>query len=176
MKKVLILNKDYQPLQIIDWKKAMVKLFSETSPVDVVKFYDDFKIRTVNDEYEVPAVLVIRNRYVKYKRKASKQTGFRKYVYVRDNFTCQYCEENFFESELTVDHVQPKSRGGSNEWENLVTCCKKCNIKKGNRLPKEIKMFPKNNPRPLKDIDLMRYYFMSHKIEPEWEDYVSHIL
>ena len=154
----------------------MVKLLMEESPVAVVKNYKDFFVNTVSDTYQVPAVLVVRDRYVKYKRKISKNANYRKYIYVRDKYTCQYCNESFFETDLTVDHVNPKSRGGGNEWENLVTCCKKCNIKKGDRLPKEIKMFPKNNPRPLKDIDLMRYYFMSHEIEPEWEDYISHII
>lgn len=175
-KKVLVLNRDYMPLHVISWKKAFVKLYSPQQPVSVVKLYEDFSVNSAYREHKVPAVLVVRNTFVKYKRKVLKNGNYRKYVYVRDKNKCQYCGEVFDDRDLTVDHVHPKSKGGSNDWTNLVTCCQPCNTKKADRFCQEAKMFPRNPPRELKDIDLMRYYFMSHNIEPEWEEFVSHIL
>ena len=175
-KKVLVLNRNYHPLQVITWKKAFVKLYSPQKPVDVVEYYDDFFKSSSYREHQVPAVLVVKNKFVKYKRRVSDFGNYRKYVYVRDKNVCQYCLNEFNERDLTVDHVHPKSRGGSNDWINLVTSCQTCNAKKADRLTNEANMFPKKPPRPLKDVDLLRYYFQSHKIESEWEPYLKHIL
>jgi len=176
MKKVLVLNRDYQPLQIITWRKAFVKMFSEANPVSVVDYYDDFVVRSMDKVHRVPSVLVIRNKYVRYKREVSDLANYRKYIYVRDSYNCQYCDKSFKDIELTVDHVVPKSKGGPNTWTNLVTCCKPCNSKKGDKSTHEAKMFPTNVPRGIRNIDLQRWYFMSHKLEDDWEPYLRHIL
>ena len=79
-------------------------------------------------------------------------SGSRKSVFKRDNHICQYCQKSFGEKELTLDHVLPKSRGGKKSWTNIVSACKKCNQKKGDKTPAEagMKLFkvpkkPKNN-------------------------------
>src|SRR5262249_57805097 len=70
----------------------------------------------------------------------------RKAVLARDGWTCQYCGAS--KHGLTVDHVIPRSRGGESVWENIVASCAPCNRKKGNRLPREVSMHPRSNPRP----------------------------
>lgn len=61
-------------------------------------------------------------------------------MYARDRHLCAYCGDQFEPGELTIDHVQPKSRGGKNTWVNCVTACKPCNLRKGNKTPEEAKM------------------------------------
>jgi HNH endonuclease len=68
------------------------------------------------------------------------QVVTKKNIYLRDNHTCQYCSRKFHASELTLDHVLPRSRGGRNTWENLVTACRKCNQAKDSRTPEEAGM------------------------------------
>jgi 5-methylcytosine-specific restriction endonuclease McrA len=64
-------------------------------------------------------------------------------IYKRDNYECVYCGSK---KDLTLDHVLPKSRGGGNDWTNLVTSCFKCNLKKGNKTPDEARMFMRQKP------------------------------
>ena len=66
-------------------------------------------------------------------------------VFARDGYECQYCGSG---SHLTMDHVVPRSRGGGSSWDNVVTSCAPCNLRKGNRLPHEIDMHPRTAPRP----------------------------
>jgi 5-methylcytosine-specific restriction endonuclease McrA len=67
-------------------------------------------------------------------------------VFLRDSFSCQYCSVRQPTHDLTFDHVIPRSRGGRTVWENVVTACCGCNLRKGNRLPKQCGMFPKQEP------------------------------
>lgn len=175
MKKVLLLNKDYQPLRVMSWKEAFVKLYGPSNSVDVVRFYDDFVVHSAYKTHKVPAVMVVRSRYVNFKRKVKPGANYKKYVYVRDKYLCQYCGKNCNYNELTVDHVKPKSKGGSNSWTNLVTCCIDCNNKKADMSCEEAKMFPKWKPRPITDFDLKKLYFESYYIEPEWKPYMPYI-
>jgi 5-methylcytosine-specific restriction endonuclease McrA len=79
--------------------------------------------------------------------KGSRKPPFTRYnVFLRDRFQCQYCTEFFTMDELTLDHVIPRSKGGLSTWDNVVTCCKTCNLKKSNFLPHEIKMHPLHDP------------------------------
>ena len=66
-------------------------------------------------------------------------------MFARDGYECQYCGAA---SHLTMDHVIPRSRGGGSSWDNVVTSCAPCNLRKGNRLPHEINMHPRTTPRP----------------------------
>jgi TatA/E family protein of Tat protein translocase len=70
-----------------------------------------------------------------------------KNILLRDHSCCQYCGKQFAPSELTLDHIVPRSRGGESSWDNLVACCKRCNHKKGNRTPEESKMELLRRPR-----------------------------
>jgi len=173
MKKVLLLNKDYQPLRVMSWKDAFVKLYSPTDSVAVVKLYKDFVVNSAHRTHKVPAVMIVRSYYVNYKRRVKNEANYKKYVYVRDNYKCQYCGKECRNSDLTVDHVIPKSKGGSNSWTNLVTSCVACNNRKADMSCEQAKMFPKWKPREITDFDLKRLYFQSHHLEPEWDEFFA---
>lgn len=176
MKRVLLLNKDYQPLRIMSWKSAFIKMFSPTQSLDVVKYYDDFSVNSAHRSHKVPAVMVVRSRYVNYARKVKNESNYKKYVYVRDNYKCQYCGKDCAHNELTVDHVVPKSKGGANNWTNLVTSCVACNNKKADKSCKDARMHPQWQPRPITDFDLKKLYFESYHIEPEWHEFMPYIV
>jgi len=114
-----------------------------------------------------PAVIVL-NKYVR--KFQFSLTCNRKNVFWRDSYQCQYCTKYFKYSELTMDHVLPKSMGGPKTWENIVTCCKSCNGKKKDMTPKEANMPLLKKPyRPrVKMIDLYR----NINIEKEWKQFL----
>ena len=134
----VILNMDYSFLNIVSWEKA-IKL-AEKGKATVVK-YSDRVFRTVDKVIKIPAVMklikLIRTIY------RTKVVFSKKNVISRDRHTCQYCGSH---DKLTIDHVVPVSRGGKSTFENCVAACQECNSKKGNKLPREIGMFPKKQP------------------------------
>ncbi|MEN3045113.1 MAG: HNH endonuclease [Candidatus Hydrothermales bacterium] len=96
---------------------------------------DGKKIRSCYLEINVPSVIRIK-RYVNYRPKEVPIN--KRNIIKRDKSTCQYCGKK--SNDMTIDHVIPKDKGGKDTWENLVTCCKDCNMKKANRTPKEAGM------------------------------------
>ena len=88
--------------------------------------YHDREVRTVNEVYKVPSILVLKEyKHFKKHAKYTKQN-----VKVRDNYKCQYCGKTFSIRSLTIDHVLPRAKGGKTSWENTVAACKPCNQKK----------------------------------------------
>jgi len=139
MDRVIVLNADYSFLNIVSWKKAMCILAK--GKAEVVK-YQEKVVRTINKAIRVPIVL----RLIKFIRTLfkTKVPFSKKNVMIRDGFKCVYCGAT--NVRLTIDHLVPKSRGGKSIFENCVTSCKPCNNKKGDKLPSEIKMYPKRMP------------------------------
>jgi len=88
-------------------------------------------------DYNFPSVIVLKS-YIR--KKTVRASATRKNIYWRDKYVCQYCGDKFRHSQLTLDHVIPKSRGGLGGWENLVTACMCCNQKKGCKTPYEASM------------------------------------
>jgi 5-methylcytosine-specific restriction endonuclease McrA len=166
MERTLLLNTTFEPLSVVSWKKALHLVF--VGKVEVLKEYDK-EIRGVSKSVRQPSVIrllrLVRNNYnhVKFSRRN---------IFLRDNFTCQYCGKVFDVKHLTCDHIIPKSRGGVTEWTNIVTSCTRCNVRKGDKLPDEADMFPRKRPsRPNGFSMLMLHVGM--KILPEyWKDYV----
>lgn len=138
----LILNHDFQPLHTVPWQRAMCLVFKEK--VEVLK-YSTKTIKTPNTEYNVPIII----RLIKAIRRIYKNSVpvTRKNILTRDNHTCQYCGHKISGDLVTIDHVIPKSKGGKNIWDNLVTCCISCNTKKDNKLPSEAKMVLIKQPK-----------------------------
>ena len=129
MKETLVLNADYRPLsrfplQKIGWQEA-VKLVYE-GVYTVVEEYDE-EVHSPSITMKIPAVVALK-KYHKIPDTHIPKTRYN--FYLRDKFTCQYCGDHFPVSELTLDHVFPKSLGGSNDWDNLTTCCVSCNTEK----------------------------------------------
>ena len=133
MSDVLILNANaqpvnYLPLSVINWKEAIRYMYHDKC--DVLEWYDDWLVRSPSWETKVPAVIMMK-QYIKSKTEVrfSKSN-----LYLRDQYKCQYCGNEFSRSHLTLDHVVPISRGGKTEWTNIVAACNPCNSTKGNRM------------------------------------------
>jgi 5-methylcytosine-specific restriction endonuclease McrA len=127
---VLILNADaqplsYLPLSAIQWKEAITYLWLDK--VVVLDWYDDWIVRSASWETKVPAVMMLKE----HQRNRRKPRFGKTNLYIRDLYTCQYCEATHVKKELTLDHVLPLSRGGKTNWENIVAACKTCNNRKG---------------------------------------------
>jgi 5-methylcytosine-specific restriction endonuclease McrA len=140
----LILNADYRPLSYYplstwSWQEAVKAIFRDS--VNVVSEYDRI-VRSPRFELKLPSVLALKE-YVPLARRPAF-TRFN--VFLRDEWTCQYCAHPFKTPDLTFDHVIPKSRGGRTRWENIVTACRTCNTTKGNRMPHEVHMYPVTEP------------------------------
>lgn len=141
----LVLNADFRPLSyfplsVWSWQEAVKALFRDS--VTVLSEYDTV-VRSPSFEFKLPSVLVLKE----YVQAARKPAFTRFNVFLRDEWHCQYCGVKERTSELTFDHVIPRSRGGRTSWSNIVTACRTCNTQKGSKLPRECKMYPKWEPR-----------------------------
>ncbi|MEC7522829.1 MAG: HNH endonuclease [Myxococcota bacterium] len=130
----LVLTQGYLPHRIVGWQKAI--LMSFTGKVEVVETYDEL-IRSVSTALPKPAVVRL-TRAIKHRE--PKVRFSRVNVLTRDDFRCQYCGEQLPARELTFDHVKPRSQGGRTSWENIVSACRDCNGRKGNRTPEQAGM------------------------------------
>jgi 5-methylcytosine-specific restriction endonuclease McrA len=157
---VLVLNKQYRPVNIINARRAFCMLFGEIAEVityeDSVYCTYDFRswaeisgarrqfdnpdldwVNTPRLSLIIPRIIRLL-AYDKVRVYHAKLT--RRNIYYRDINTCQYCGRRFRNADLNIDHVVPKSRGGHDTWENLVCACVPCNIRKGSKTPKEAGM------------------------------------
>lgn len=137
MSTVLVLNFDYTPLNVTTFKRGFVLV--DKGKAEIVKS-DDHPIVIGVKTYVRPLIIRLLN-YIKFHTKKLRVNRNR--IFKRDGNQCGYCGAK---KDLTIDHILPKSRGGTNEWTNLVTCCSKCNVKKGNKTPDEAKMTLKLKP------------------------------
>jgi 5-methylcytosine-specific restriction endonuclease McrA len=139
MSDTLLLNANYEPisilpLSIINWQHAIKLYFLDR--VTILESYPDWTIRSEHLEINVPSVCVTKE-YFNYK-KAVKFS--RANLYLRDLYTCQYCDEVFDQKDLTIDHVLPRAAGGKTNFENTVSACKPCNHHKGSKIIKPLRM------------------------------------
>lgn len=149
---VLVLNRLYQPVHITSVRRAFVQLYegvaravdrdwrtfdfdSWSALSDAAREDDgDDRIGTARRRLKVPRVIIL----VGYELLPKSRVRFsRANIYARDGSRCQYCGHRFARSELNLDHVVPRSRGGLTTWENVVCSCIKCNLRKGGRTPDE---------------------------------------
>ena len=158
-RKVLVLNKSWQPIQVVTLERALNKVFASYSdgtpkakiidPVHDFSMFtwedwsrlkpaeDELKIHTVNAVFRVPEII----QYTKYNKvPAHKITYNRRTIYRRDRYKCQYCGKAKSTSELSLDHVTPRCQGGLTTWENIVVACTECNSRKAGRTPDEAGM------------------------------------
>jgi len=133
MEQALLLNASYEPLKVVDWRKA-ITLWCQ-GKVEVIAVHDR-EIRSVTVSFKLPSVIRLL-RFVRIKRRFDYVPFSRENIYTRDGDTCQYCNEVLPRAELTFDHVVPVAQGGRKDWENIVTCCVDCNRRKGGRTPAE---------------------------------------
>ena len=168
----LVLNADYRPLSynplsLWSWKDAFTALFLDR--VTLVASYD-VEARSPSRALKVPSVVALKN-YVTLAR----SPAFTRYnIYLRDGFACQYCGLRLPSGGLTFDHVVPRSRGGRTTWENVVTACGPCNLRKGSRLPRDCQMIPRVTPRQPTSWELQDNgrAFPPNYLHQSWRDYL----
>lgn len=179
-KPCLVLNLDYSPISIIDWRVAMnwyFKTFQQKNPaIDIIQYYQNDKVVGCAKLYLIPSIIKL-NTYIKAYKNNIKFT--RKNLFLRDNNTCQYCGKKSVPQKLTYDHVIPKSKWNSyksaTSWENIVTACNICNRKKGNKTPEQANMKLLSKPiRPTFNYRFLPWYQTMTNIGyiSEWSDFL----
>ncbi|MCB0319809.1 MAG: HNH endonuclease [Bdellovibrionales bacterium] len=163
---VLLLNASYEPLKVISWRRAITLFFSEK--VEVVEEYDH-EIRSVSIAIKAPAVVRLLS-YVKAGKRTPPLSRFN--ILARDGFRCQYCGKNLSAREATLDHVIPRSKGGKTSWDNVVCCCRACNIEKGSRTPSQALMRLAQTPVRPDWLPVLQFRF-NGRIHPSWETFLS---
>ena len=141
MQQVLVLNASYEPLNVCTVRRAHVLVYK--GKAEVIEELDQ-PLHSASDTYPWPHVIRLVT-YVHVPRTAQRKIS-RRALFARDEWRCVYCGTT--SGRLTLDHVIPRSRGGDSVWENVVTSCAPCNLRKGNRLLDEISMALRKPPRP----------------------------
>ncbi|MEB3331796.1 MAG: HNH endonuclease [Synechococcaceae cyanobacterium] len=134
---VLVLNASYEPLNITTWRRAVVMLLKGKAE----ELERDGE-RELRPQQFLPTVIRLR-QFVRVPYRSLPLT--RRNIFQRDGHTCQYCGRAG--EMLSIDHVLPRSRGGHDSWENVATACLPCNVRKGNRTPREADMPLAREPR-----------------------------
>ncbi len=136
LKDTLVLNRNYQPITIVKWNRA-VRLWIKQK-AEVINHYD---IELIPGRLWKPSVIVLKN-FVKPPKKGDivYLPYSRENIYLRDNGMCQYCRKPVTKTAMTLDHITPRAQGGKTSWKNVVCSCNKCNEKKADKAPEEAKM------------------------------------
>lgn len=190
---VLVLNKHYMAIRIIGAKRAFSLLFRDLAEVvslekgacanydfkswcEVSQFRRQFEpdghdwVATVNFHIAVPRII----RLLFYDRLPRTEVKFnRRNIFARDKNHCQYCGKRFPTSELSLDHVVPRSMGGGASWENIVCACAKCNVKKGGRTPKQAHMRLIKKPIKPRHSPLVHVH-LGHQRYKSWKQFLDH--
>ena len=168
----LVLNADFRPLSyfplsIWSWQDAVKAVFLER--VNIVSEYEE-EVRSPTFSMRLPSVIALK-QYVPLLRRPAF-TRFN--VFLRDRFVCQYCGDAPGTSELTFDHVTPKSRGGYTAWDNVVAACSECNLVKGNHMPRDCGMIPAVAPTEPTNYHLRRNgrSFPPNYLHESWRDFL----
>ncbi|HEY3779842.1 MAG TPA: HNH endonuclease [Fimbriimonadaceae bacterium] len=136
---VLVLNSNYEPLNVCNMRRAISLLLLGKAEVLTDR---DLPLQTIRGDQRAPSVLKMRYQV---RRPMPQLRLSRHSVLARDNYTCQYC--GIRNRELTIDHVVPRWAGGPHTWDNLVACCRKCNLKKGDKTPQQAHMKLARKPK-----------------------------
>src|SRR4026209_2161549 len=140
MQQVLVLNASYEPLNVTTVRRAHVLVFK--GKAEVIEELEQ-PLRSATGAFPWPHVIRL-VQYVRVPRTLQRKIS-RRALFARDGWRCMYCGTTT--GRLTLDHVVPRSRGGGSVWENVVTSCAPCNMRKGNRLPDEVEMTLRRPPR-----------------------------
>ncbi len=160
--RTLVLNAGYEPLAVVSFKRALILVLSNKATV--LAQSGEEKMHSASATYELPSVILLQ-RYVRVPTSRRIPVS-RRGVLRRDGHRCAYCAK----SANTIDHVQPKSRGGKDTWENLVACCLKCNNTKGDRTLNEIGWSLKATPRMPQGLSWS--VRGAERLEPAWDDFL----
>ena len=192
---VLVLNRNYMAVHVTTVRRAFCLLFKETAEVisfstdNTMSSYDieswvelstlrtefdeqedgEEYVRTVSLEIQVPKII----RLLLYDRLPIKEVKFnRRNIFARDGNRCQYCGRRRPTSELSLDHIIPRSRGGLATWANIVCCCTECNVRKGGRTPTEARLTLIHRPYKPRRSPVLRVKIQSAKYK-SWRNFVD---
>jgi 5-methylcytosine-specific restriction endonuclease McrA len=190
---VLVLNKLFMAVHIISVRRAFCLLCKDLAEVvsledgqfatydfatwrEVSEYRarlfrqeDDDWVRTTSSEIQVPRVI----RLMSYDKLPKQTVKFnRRNIFARDNNQCQYCGKRFPTTELSLDHIIPRSQGGQSTWENIVCACVKCNVRKGGRTPKEAHMSLIRKPEKPKRSPLLNLK-LTHRKYQSWKSFLD---
>lgn len=180
---VLVLNKGFQPVNVIDVKRGFAMLYSGIAKAldDEYQMFDFDSWTTLSDalhenmigtprgHLRIPRVLVLQL----YNRMPMGRIRFsRRNIMARDKYTCQYCNASGSKVTLNMDHVIPRAQGGTTQWENVVTSCVPCNTRKGAKTPRQAGMRLKTEPRKPNWSELTRVPIQG-RLYPEWAPFLS---
>ena len=165
----LVLNADfrplsYYPLSLWSWQDTVKAVFLDR--VNIVSEYER-EVKSPSFAMRLPSVVALKS----YVRPARYPAFTRFNVFLRDKFSCQYCGDG---SDLTFDHVVPRSKGGMTRWDNVVTACAPCNLRKGGMLAREARMHPYHEPTRPTVYELHRNgrLFPPNYLHDSWLDYL----
>jgi 5-methylcytosine-specific restriction endonuclease McrA len=161
---VLVLNATYEPINVCTVRRAVVLLLKEKAEV---LERAEWELHSMDTTVVRPVVIRLVS-YVRIPRDTHRRKITRRAVFARDEWTCQYCGSR---SNLTVDHVIPRSKGGSSSWDNIVASCAPCNRRKGDMLLRHSGMQlsrPPRTPSPTVFI-----HVASPTIPTAWRQYLS---
>lgn len=161
---MLVLNATYEPINVCTVRRAVVLLLKQKA--EIIE-RTERELHSVTTSITRPAVIRLVS-YVRVPRDPRRRKITRRAVFARDNWTCQYCGSH---TQLTVDHVIPRSKGGASVWENIVAACTSCNRRKGNSLPRQVGMtlaHPPHTPGPEVFI-----HVASPTIPATWRQYLA---
>jgi len=167
MEHTLLLNATFEPIKVVSWQRAMT-LFVQ-GKVEIVETHDR-EVRAVTFSFKLPSIVRLL-RFVKIRNLHAVKFS-RANIYVRDDYTCQYCAQQFDPEGLTFDHVIPVAQGGRRSWENIVTACQPCNRRKDARTPAEAGLSLLRPPRRPSASPRFRATIGVRKTPASWRDYV----
>ncbi len=159
---VLVLNQDYQAIGVCSVERAFVLVLLKKA--EMLSDFPDRKLRSVSADFSFPSIIRL-YRYVSlpYKRVNLSRHN----VFKRDRNRCVYCGSK---DSLTIDHVHPKSQGGRDSWDNLVTACQKCNAKKGSLTPEQAGM--ELQYKPFRPSFVMFLSNFAGEVREDWKPYL----
>lgn len=163
MARSLVLNASYEPLAVVSDRRALILILAEKATLVVARDQTWIAASLVA---QVPSVVRL-NRYVKVPYRRGVPVS-RSSVFGRDGHRCQYCGG----SAESIDHVIPRSKGGQHVWENVVACCRACNVRKGDRSPAESGMSLRSvpgQPRPFAWV----YNSVGYQLDPNWRSFLA---
>ena len=161
---MLVLNATYEPINVCTVRRAVVLLLKEKAEI---LERADWELHSATRSMSRPVVIRL-VAYVRIPRDTHRRKITRRAVFARDNWTCQYCGAR---SNLTVDHVIPRSKGGGSSWDNIVASCAPCNRRKGNALPRQVGMRLLKQPRTPNPTVFI--HVASPTIPVAWQQYLA---
>jgi 5-methylcytosine-specific restriction endonuclease McrA len=162
---VLVLNSDFEPLNVCHLRRALVMVY--LGKADVLHVHDS-DVPMVEGSFPTPSVVKLRHHV---RRPLPELKLSRRTVFARDEYTCQYCGATA--KDLTIDHVIPRRHGGKTVWENVVCSCRRCNMKKSDKLLTQIGMKLRTQPRRPKYIPYISLTkYLTGRKNDVWKDYL----